>query len=126
MYSKLSVLFTTLLASCALAAPIATSELEAAANFAYNVVMTSGAAQFAMWVPIDGSAYSTSSLTCLNVGSSSVGSCSISSIDQVGVVSGYNCMFAGSTGWSGSASGSGGWVKVSPPQTIVAAACSSS
>lgn len=125
MYSKISVLFATLLASCAFAAPISTADLAADANFAYNVVMTSGAAQFAVWVPTDGSAYLTSSLTCLNVGSSSVGSCSISSIDQIGVVSGYNCYFAGSNGWSGSQSGSGGWLKVSPPQTIVAAACSS-
>lgn len=123
MYSKISILFASLLATTIVAAPISTAELAADASFSYNLVMTSGAAQFAAWVPTDGSAYSSSSLTCLNVGSSSVGSCSISSIDQVGVVSGYTCFFSGSNGWSGSASGNGGWTKVSPPQTITAIAC---
>lgn len=128
MFSKLSVVFAALLSTYVIAAPITTSDLSTSSNFSYNVVMTSGAAQFAMWVPTDGSAYSSSSISCLNVGSSAIGSCSISSIDQVAVINGYTCFFSGSNGWSGSQAGSSssGWMKVSPPQTIVAVACMSS
>lgn len=120
MFSTIAIL-TTLLGTT-LAAPIS---LSASTNWATNVIMTAGSAQFAMWVPTDGNAYSTSSMTCLNVGASSTGSCAIASIDQVGVLDGYTCAFEGGNGWSGSQEGtsSSGWIKVAPPQTIASVAC---
>lgn len=111
-----------LLASKIAAAPIT---VVAVADFATNVLMTSGASQFALWVPTDGNGYGTSGLTCLNILSSSYGSCDIASIDQIAAVSGYTCMFMGSNGWSGSQSGTSdsGWISVAPPQTISEVAC---
>ena len=120
MFSKSLVVLSTLLAT-AMAAPLSLQ----VADFATNIMMTSGASQFATWVPLDGKTYSSSSLSCLNILSSSVGSCSISSIDQVGVVAGYTCAFQGSNGWTGSQTGTGssGWLSVAPPQTITSIIC---
>lgn len=117
-----SYILTTLLATSALAAPIS---LSIEADFATNVVMTSGASQFAMWVPTDGAAHDTGSIVCLNIGASSTGSCNIAAIDQIAAVSGYTCVFEGVNGWEGSQSGtsSSGWLPVSPPQTITEVAC---
>lgn len=117
-----SFIISALLATATLAAPIS---LSIAADFATNVVMTSGASQFAMWVSTDGNAYSTGSITCLNIGASSTGSCNIAAIDQIAAVSGYTCVFEGVNGWQGSQSGSSGsgWLAVSPPQTITEVAC---
>lgn len=117
----ISAILTTLVATT-LAAPIS---LSLDVSFSYNVLMTAGSAQFAMWVPTNGNAYSSSSLTCLNVGASSEGACNIASIDQVGVASGYTCAFAGSNGWSGAQTGtsSTGWMSVAPPQLISSVAC---
>jgi len=120
MFSNpLTVLFA-LMCGTALAAP-----LSLAADFATNVMMTSGASQFAVWVPVNGNTYSTSSLSCLNVLSSSYGSCNIAAIDQVGVLSGYTCAFQGSNGWTGSQTGTStsGWKSVAPPQTITSIVC---
>lgn len=117
----IGAIITTLLATT-LAAPIS---LSVSVDWAYNVMMTAGSAQFVVWVPTDGNAYSTSSLTCLDVGASSTGSCAIANIDQVGVVNGYTCAFSGSAGWSGAQTGTGsnGWMSVAPPQTISSVAC---
>jgi len=124
MLTKSIVVLSTFLASPLSAAPISLSSLEVA-DFATNVMMTSGASQFALWVPTDGNTYSSSNLNCLNIYSSSVGSCNIASIDQVGVVDGYTCAFSGSNGWADSQTGTdnSGWMKVAPPQTITAMVC---
>lgn len=122
-FNTLTVL-TSLLTSTALTAPISLTGL-AADDFATNVVMTSGASQFAMWVPTDGVDYLLSTLTCLNILSSSFGACSYAAIDQIAAISGYTCAFYGSNGWSGSQVGtdSSGWLPVSPPQTLTDAIC---
>jgi len=108
--------------SIALAAPTPKPISAATEAFAANCLMTAGSAQFAVWIPTDGTAYSTSSLTCLNIGSSSYGACNIASIDQVACVNGYTCAWSGSNGWSGSQVGTSitGWVQVAPPTTITA------
>lgn len=120
MFAVCATLLTLL--ATTLAAPIS---LSVDVSWSYNVLMTAGSAQFAVWVPTDGNAYSTSSLTCLDVGASSTGSCAIANVDQVGVASGYTCAFAGSNGWSGAQTGTGGsgWLSVAPPQNIASVAC---
>lgn len=122
MLSKILVLISAISISTVYAAPIAA---EVAADFAANVLMTSGASQFAMWVPTTGSAYATSSITCLNILSSSTGSCDITSIDNIAAVAGYACAFDGSDGWSATQTGTNntGWMSVSPPQKIEQVAC---
>ncbi|KAK5957522.1 hypothetical protein OHC33_001898 [Knufia fluminis] len=124
MISKTLAVVSTLLVTTALAAPLSLASLEAA-DFATNVMMTSGASQFAAWIPTDGNTYASSILSCLNVLSSSVGSCNIASIDQVGVMDGYTCAFQGSNGWTGSQTGTdnSGWMQVAPPQTITQMVC---
>lgn len=116
------LVLTTFLAQT-LAAPLSLSA--ATTDWPTNVLMTAGSAQFAMWVPTDGNAYSTSGMTCLDVGASSTGSCAIANIDQVGVVAGYTCAFEGSDGWSAQQAGtsSTGWMSVAPPQNIAVVAC---
>jgi len=120
MTTKAVLTLTTLFVTAALAAPTPKPISAATNDFPTNCLMTAGSAQFALWIPTDGSAYSTSGLTCLNIGSSSYGACSIANIDQVACVDGYTCAWSGSDGWSGSQVGtdSTGWVKVAPPQTI--------
>lgn len=87
--------------------------------------MTAGAAQFAVWIPADGTLQNFSNLTCLNVGASATGYCNVVSVDQIAVVSGYSCAFTGWSGWSSSQTGTSesGWLKVSPPQTLRNAVC---
>lgn len=128
MLVNIAGLALALLLTQSSAAPISASSEASAADFTSNVLMTSGASQFAMWVPTDGNSHSTSSITCLNILSSSTGSCNIASIDNIAAVNGYTCAFEGVNGWSGSQTGtnSSGWLSVSPPQTISQAACVSS
>lgn len=122
MFTEKLIFISALLAVKVVAAPISAID---ASDFASNVLMTSGAAQFAVWVPTDATSHSSADLTCLNVGASSVGACNIPSIDQVAVISGYTCMFSGSNGWSGVQTGTDetGWLSVAPPQTITSMAC---
>ena len=119
--SKLLTVISTTILTTALSAPIE----QVSSNFASNVVMTAGAAQFAAWIPTDGFPHNFSNLTCLNIGASATGYCNVVSVDQIAVTDGYSCAFNGWAGWSNGQIGTkgSGWLQVSPPQTLRNAVC---
>lgn len=97
----------------------------ARAEFPHNLVMTSGASQFAAMVPPDGAVHLASDLTCLDILAFSVRPCNITGMDQISVDGAYRCVVQGSEGWSTvlDRTNSGGWVSIGPPQTIADAVC---